>query len=85
MKLYLAGEHDVKNGRARYNGGGWHDLCVLESFFYARNNKYFEMLYSKGVDLLLDSGEYTFMANTPPHSSPPSYFGNSLRKAESRK
>lgn len=22
MKLYLAGEHDVKNGRARYNGGG---------------------------------------------------------------
>lgn len=65
MKLYLAGEHDVKNGRARYNGGGWHDLCVLESFFYARNNKYFEMLYSKGVDLLLDSGAYTFMANTP--------------------
>ena len=45
--------------------GGWHDLCVLESFFYARNNKYFEMLYSKGVDLLLDSGAYTFMANTP--------------------
>lgn len=60
MKLYIAGEHTVKNG-----GGiqDWKDLCILESYFYARKNVWFERLYFKGCDLLLDSGAFTFMAS----------------------
>lgn len=60
MKLYIAGEHTVKNG-----GGiqDWKNLCILESYFYARKNVWFERLYFKGCDLLLDSGAFTFMAS----------------------
>lgn len=61
MKLYFAGEHNVKNGRSRLTGGGWQELCVLESFYYARNNRFFPELYNNGVDLLLDSGAFTYM------------------------
>lgn len=43
------------------NWGGWKDLLVLESFYYARKNKYFPILYERGVDLLLDSGAFTYM------------------------
>lgn len=61
MNLYFAGEHTIKNGQLRYTGGGWHELCVLESFYYVRKNQYFPLLYEKGVDLLLDSGAFTYM------------------------
>ena len=45
-------------------GGGWRNLCVLESFYYARQNRYFEELYRNGVDILIDSGAFTFMSGT---------------------
>lgn len=62
MKLYLAGEHSVKNGSSCLRD--WKDLYILESYYYARKNKYFEKLYSKGCDLLLDSGAFSFMMNS---------------------
>ena len=64
MTLYFAGEHDIKNGLSRLTGGGWRNLCVLESFYYARQNRYFEELYRNGVDILIDSGAFTFMSGT---------------------
>lgn len=63
MKLFLAGEHGTKNGLQRERDGGWQDLSVLESYYYARKNPFFERLYYKGVDLLLDSGAFTFMVS----------------------
>lgn len=63
MKLFLAGEHGEKNGLQREKDGGWQDLLVLESYYYARRNPFFERLYYKGVDLLLDSGAFTFMSS----------------------
>lgn len=63
MKLFLAGEHGEKNGLQRERDRGWQDLSVLESYYYARKNPFFERLYYKGVDLLLDSGAFTFMVS----------------------
>lgn len=58
MKLYLAGEPTVKNGRL----ANWHGLYILESFVYARENKRFLALVQSGqLNLLLDSGAFTFM------------------------
>lgn len=65
ITLYLAGEHDVKNGLSRLTGGGWKNLCVLESFYYARKNKFFPQLYNNGVDILIDSGAFTFISGNP--------------------
>lgn len=63
MKLFLAGEHGEKNGFQRERERGWQGLSVLESYYYARKNPFFERLYYKGVDLLLDSGAFTFMVS----------------------
>lgn len=63
MKLFLAGEHGAKNGLQRERERGWQDLSILESYYYARKNPLFERLYYKGVDLLLDSGAFTFMVS----------------------
>lgn len=59
MELYLAGEHPVKNG-AEVN---WEDLNILESFYYARKNRYVPQLISSARNFLLDSGAFTFMNN----------------------
>lgn len=56
MDVYLAGEHDVKNGRACQT---WQGLNILESFVYARNNKYFPQLATTCERLMLDSGAFT--------------------------
>ena len=59
MKIYLAGEHEVKNGSL----ANWQGLNILESFVYCENNKYFKNLIgSDKLDLLLDSGAFTFMS-----------------------
>jgi len=62
MRLYLAGEHCVKNGKKIKT---WSKLSILESYYYARDNKYFQELLSTAnlMDFLLDSGAYTFMNN----------------------
>lgn len=60
MKIYLAGEHPVKNGsRAQALAGGQH--IILESFYYARNNSWIESIIPKLDDFLLDSGAFTAM------------------------
>lgn len=60
MNLYLSGEHSVKNGSMCKS---WHDLHILESFWYARKNTAFPRLYATAGDFLLDSGAFTFMNN----------------------
>jgi hypothetical protein len=57
MKLYLAGEHTVKNGTT----ASWDGLKILESYVYAKDNKQFNQLIKGSVDLLLDSGAFTYM------------------------
>lgn len=59
MKLYVAGEHTVKNGKDIEKQNG--KIYILESFIYCRNNKHFPLVMKKSKDLLLDSGAYTFM------------------------
>lgn len=56
MKLYLAGEHPVKNGTKAKT---WNGLNILESFFYAKNNKFFPTLRATCEDFMLDSGAFT--------------------------
>lgn len=41
----------------------WRGMPVLESYYYSRNNKYFPLLFSQGVDLMLDSGAFSVMEN----------------------
>lgn len=57
MKLYLAGEHTVKNGTT----ANWSGLKILESYVYAKDNKQFNQLINGNVDLLMDSGAFTYM------------------------
>lgn len=57
----LCGQSSNQERATPSNWGGWKDLLVLESFYYARKNKYFPILYERGVDLLLDSGAFTYM------------------------
>lgn len=59
MKLYLAGEHPVKNGTKAVT---WKGINILESYYYARGNKWFPRLYSSCENFLLDSGAFTFMS-----------------------
>lgn len=56
MNVYLAGEHDVKNGKSCQT---WKGLNILESYIYARSNKYFSQLASTCENLMLDSGAFT--------------------------
>lgn len=57
IDLYLAGEHTVKNGSL----ADWKDLNILESFYYARKNKYVPKLLPYARNFMLDSGAFTFM------------------------
>lgn len=56
MNIYLAGEHDVKNGKSCQT---WAGLNILESYIYARNNKHFPKLISTSEKFMLDSGAFT--------------------------
>lgn len=58
MNIYLAGEHEVKNGKAATAHNG---LLILESYVYARDNKHITSLIPTFKSFLLDSGAYTFM------------------------
>lgn len=58
MNLYLAGEHEVKNGSVCKT---WEGVNILESYYYARDNKYVPMLIGTASRFLLDSGAFTFM------------------------
>lgn len=62
MKVYLAGEHPIKNGTGalEFNNAPY----ILESFFYLRDNKWFPLLIERLKDFLLDSGAFTFMSNS---------------------
>lgn len=57
MNLYLAGEHDTKNGRNALS----EDVMVLESYYYAKDNRFITALIPKFRKFLLDSGAFTFM------------------------
>ena len=58
MKIFIAGEHEVKNGA---NCLSWKGLNILESFYYASRNPHIERLISEFGNFLLDSGAFTFM------------------------
>jgi len=60
MKLFLVGEHTVKNG----NLAQWDNVKILESYIYASKNAHFSrLILSKSLDFLLDSGAFTFMSD----------------------
>lgn len=59
MRLYIAGEHSVKNGSLIDCHGG--KIFRLETYFYARKNDHFPKVLEKSEDLILDSGAFTFM------------------------
>lgn len=67
VKLYLAGEHSVKNGTLAktYNEAP----NILESYYYARANKWAIELIPKFKSFLLDSGAFTFMSD-PKNTAP---------------
>lgn len=57
MDVFLAGEFWPKNGKS----ANWHDLNILETFYYARKNANFPRLIQDYRLLLLDSGAFSFM------------------------
>lgn len=60
MDLYLAGEHECKNGNKIIS---WDSINILESYYYAAKNKHFARLVKTAGKLLLDSGAFTFIKN----------------------
>lgn len=60
VKLYLAGEHPVKNGTLAKHIN--HGPYILESYYYARNNKWLMELVPRFRGFMLDSGAFTFMS-----------------------
>ena len=58
MKVFLAGEHPVKNGK----DADWEGLNILETYYYLQNNKEFPRLIGNFQNFLLDSGAFTFMS-----------------------
>ena len=60
MKVHLAGEHEVKNGA---ECASWKGMNILESFYYAKQNKHVGRLIKTANHILLDSGAFTFLAN----------------------
>lgn len=58
MKLYLAGEHPVKNGTKAIT---WNGINILESYWYARKNVHFNRLRQTCDNFILDSGAFTFL------------------------
>ncbi len=61
VKLYLAGEHEVKNGSLAKEHNN--SLYILESYYYARKNKWIMQLLPRFKGFLLDSGAFTFMSD----------------------
>jgi hypothetical protein len=61
MMVHLAGEHEVKNGSIAklHNTAPY----ILESYYYARTNKWFMKLLPQFKSFLLDSGAFTFMSD----------------------
>lgn len=57
MNLYLAGEHEFKNGKQAESAG----VMILESYVYARSNKHMKKLIPSFKKFILDSGAFTFM------------------------
>lgn len=66
MKLYLAGNHTIKNTMAIQSIGGGHR--ILESYYYIKNNPWFPQILPLLDDFLLDSGAFTFMQGS--HDGP---------------
>jgi len=63
MKIYLAGERTVKNGK----DVNWHGIYILESYYYARDKQWITNLLKtldKKDDFMLDSGAFTFMSDS---------------------
>lgn len=61
MKLYIAGNHYVKNGGGAVDLGWWKGANVLESFYYIKDNRYFPTLVKQGADLMIDSGAFSVL------------------------
>jgi hypothetical protein len=61
MNVFLAGEHEVKNGS---ECATWDNLNILESFYYASRNNHVLRLIKSVRNFLLDSGAFTFMQNS---------------------
>lgn len=57
MDMYLAGEHEIKNGKSAASSG----VMILESYIYAKDNKHIKRLIPTFKSFLLDSGAFTFM------------------------
>lgn len=57
MDMYLAGEHETKNGAHALSEG----VMILESYIYAKDNKHIRRLIPTFKHFLLDSGAFTFM------------------------
>ena len=64
MDIYLAGEHEVKNGKHALSDG----VLILESYIYARDNKHIKRLIPTFKGFLLDSGAFTFMVQAKKQS-----------------
>lgn len=65
MNIYLAGEREEKNGKKITT---WEGIFILESYFYARNNKHFSRLIKTSSEILLDSGAFSFLnSNSATH------------------
>lgn len=67
VKLYLAGEHEVKNGGLAMQ----HNTAqnILESYYYARAYKWLTQLIPRFRSFMLDSGAFTFMSD-PTNTTP---------------
>lgn len=75
MRIFLAGEHDIKNGKnmtkvflSENQKNGFElevftDIYILESFYYLQENEWMKRIIKRKVfkGLLLDSGAFTFM------------------------
>lgn len=59
MNIFLAGEHQVKNGQY----ANWNGINILESFYYLRKNTQFPRLIKTFENFLLDSGAFTFLSS----------------------
>ncbi len=64
MRVFLGGEHPVKNGR-QVKWKGNRGVNLLESYYYARGNKFIPKLLPELARgrFMLDSGAYSFMVD----------------------
>ena len=66
MKLYLVGNHPLKQSLQISKIGGGHR--ILESYYYIKDNPWFAKILPLLDDFLLDSGAFTFMQGS--HDGP---------------